>query len=165
MPIALALATLGVTREQGTARPTLPGARSCPRICSIRGKTALLRASEPSTFSRRATSAKASIATETAAFSPSTREVCRHGHGGVGSADILSPYVEYVLHGPGPEFHSYKPCQFFEDLLEGLPDGVTHNQTVASEDGSMCPIPYADECNIPIRRRPTRSCRTLRRRC
>ena len=72
------------------------------------------------------------------------------GQGGVGSADVLSPYVGYIINGPGPEFHSYKPCQFFSDIQAGLPNGMVINETIKSEsDGEACPVPKADTCEYP----------------
>ena len=150
MPIALAVATLGVTKEQWNGPPGTPRCEELSENLLESWKNDFAAGERAFALQSQSYICEGVDCDGDGGFFAKYAWKCAaKGNGGVGSADILSPYVEYVLHGPGPEFHSYKPCQFFEDLLEGLPDGVTHNQTVASEDGSMCPIPYSDECKYP----------------
>jgi hypothetical protein len=66
------------------------------------------------------------------------------GKGGVGSLDVAAPYVGYVINGPGPEFHSYKPCFFFDEMGIDLPPG-----SEVDLSDNECEVPKAELCEYP----------------
>lgn len=59
------------------------------------------------------------------------------GSGGKGSSGILDPYVTYMLTGATTEFHSEKPCAFFESLGEALGEASNLPTGCMADPGAM----------------------------